>query len=353
MAQANFGGYDQLSAALAETFREYVDDNVFISNMVFQRGWQDAEKVDQGRFLSLPILTGLNQTAQSFGAYDEVNSSPQQELSVAAFPWSFYQAAVMLDYQTLSLNRGPNTRVNLIAQQLQTAIASLANVCGQDLCQYAGGTPTFGSKAAATPNAQSAYGIIEATDDGTVVNSYGNINRTGALSFINWAGNRIAKLGQAGIGTAANDAPPSLFYALYNNCTQGLQTPTEVYTARQGVASYMFSLQAQQRLSPGDIANVGFAGAKLFAADVIADDHLLLGAGSGGNTTALAANFFAVNRNHTRFFYFGEKGFDFVPWVDAQTVIAKICRYVTAFQFCSSQPRTGGQLLNVNVVFNL
>lgn len=352
MAQANFGGYDQLSAALAETFREYVDDNVFISNMVFQRGWQDAEKVDQGRFLSLPILTGKNQTAQSFGAYDEVNSSPQSELSVAAFPWSFYQAAVMLDYQTLSLNRGPNTRVNLIAQQLQTAIASLADICGQDLCQYNGGSPTFGAKAPGTANAQAAFGIVEATDDGTVVNSYGNITRTGTNSFINWAGNRIAKLTAAGIGTAANDAPPSLFYALYNNSTQGLQVPTEVYTSKQGVAAYMFSLQAQQRLSPGDIANVGFAGAKLFAADVIADDHILNGAGTT-NTTSFGANFFAINRNHTRFFYFGEKGFDFVPWVDAQTVIAKICRYVTAFQYCSSQPRTGGQLLNVNVVFNL
>jgi hypothetical protein len=351
MAQANFGGYDQLSAALAETFREYVDDNVFISNMVFQRGWQDAEKVDQGRFLSLPILTGKNQTAQSFGQYDEVNSSPQSTLSVAAFPWSFYQAAVMLDYQTLSLNRGPNVRVNLIAQQLQTAIASLADVCGQDLCQFPGGTPSLGQKAPGTTNAQPALGIVEATDDGTVVATYGNIGRTGASAFANWGGNRLAKLTQAGIGTATNDAPPSLFYALYNNSTQGMQVPTEVYTAKQGVASYMFSLQAQQRLSPGDIANVGFAGAKLFAADVIGDDHIILATGT--TVTNLGANFFAINRNHTRFFYFGEKGFDFVPWIDAQTVIAKISRYVTAFQFCSSQPRTGGQLLNVNVVFNL
>lgn len=352
MAQANFGGYDQLSAALAETFREYVDDNVFISNMVFQRGWQDAEKVDQGRFLSLPILTAKNQTAQSFGAYDEVNSSPQSTLSVAAFPWSFYTASVMLDYQTLSLNRGPNTRVNLIAQQLQTAIASLSDVCAQDLTQYAGGTPQLGTKAPGTANAQPAFGIIEATDDGTVVNSYGNINRTGSGSFPNWAGNDIRKLTAAGIGTASNDAPPSLFYALYNNCTQGMQVPTEIYTSKQGVAAYMFSLQAQQRLSPGDIANVGFAGAKLFAADVIADDHIVNVAGSV-NTTALAANYFAINRNHTRFFYFGEKGFDFVPWVESQTTIAKICRYVTSFQYASSQPRTGGQLLYVNSVMNL
>jgi hypothetical protein len=351
MAQANYGGYDQLSAALAETFREYVDDNVFISNMVFQRGWQDAEKVDQGRFLSLPIQTGKNQTAQSFGSYDEVNSSPQSTLSVAAFPWSFYQAAVMLDYQTLSLNRGPNTRVNLIAQQLQTAIASLSDVCGQDLCQYGSGSPPLGAKAPGTANAQPAFGIVEATDDGTVVNSYGNITRTGAGSFANWAGNDIRRLTQAGIGTATNDAPPSLFYALYNNSTQGMQVPTELYTSKQGVASYMFALQAQQRLSPGDIANVGFAGAKLFAADVIADDHIINVPGTVA--TNLGANYFAINRNHTRFFYFGEKGFDFVPWVDAQTVIAKICRYVTSFQFCSSQPRTGGQLLNVNVVFNL
>jgi hypothetical protein len=342
MAQAGYGGYDQLSAALAETFREYVDDNVFGSNMVFERGWGEAERVDEGRYLSLPILSGKNQTAQAFGQYDEVNSSPQSELSVAAFPWSFYQAAIMLDYQTLSLNRGPNTRVNLVAQKLQSAIASLADVCGYDLCSAT-------KSGSATPNAYPALGIQEATDDGTVTNVYGNITRTGAGSFANWRGNLISKLLTTGIGTATNDAPPALFYALYNASTQGAQTPTEVFSTRQGVAAYMFSLQAQQRLSPGDIANVGFAAAKLFAADMIGDDHIQ----APVNGSYVGANFYALNRNHTRFFYFGSKGFEFVPWVDAQTVVAKVARYIIGFQYASSQPRTGGQLVNVNVVTNL
>jgi hypothetical protein len=111
----------------------------------------------------------------------------------------------------------------------------------------------------------------------------------------------------------------------------------------------MFALQAQQRLSPGDIANVGFSGAKLFNADVMADDHIY----NPINGAYVGANFFEINTKHTRFYYYGDKGFDFVPWSDAASVIAKLARYITSFQFCSSQPRTGGQLLNVNAVYNL
>jgi len=351
MASSGYGGFDQLSSALAETFRPYVDDNVFGSNMVFQEGWDEAEKVDPGRFLALPIVSGKNQTAQAFGAFDEVNSSPQSTNSVAAFPWSFYQVAVTMDYQTLTLNRGPNVRINLIAEQLQIGIASISDVCGQDLCQF--GAATFGSKAGATPNGVPLFGIVEATDDGTVDNVYGNIARTGAGSFVNWQGNDIRKLTTANIGLAANDAPLSLFYALYNNSTQGTAVPTHVFSSRQGVAAYMFALQPQQRLSPGDIANAGFAGAYLFAARVLGDDHILNPISTGSATGAIGCNFFAINMNHTRFFYPAQKGFDFIPWVEAQSRVARTSRYVTGLQFCSSQPRTGGLLTNVNSTSNL
>jgi hypothetical protein len=262
--------------------------------MVFKEGWEDAERVEPGRFLALPILSAKNQTAQAFGAYDEVSSSPQSLFSAAAFPWSFYQAAVMLDYQSLSLNRGPNVRVDIIASQLETAIASLSDACGQDLCQYAG----LGAKTTPTPNGQPAYGIVEATDDGTLVNNYGQILRTGTNSFANWQGNDIRKLLTTGIGNPTNDAPPSLFYALYSQATHGAQTPTDVFSTRQGVAAYMFALQAQQRLSPGDIANVGFSGAKLFNADVMADDHIY----NPINGAYVGANFFEINTKHTRFY---------------------------------------------------
>lgn len=343
VAQSYNAQYDQLSVTTAETFREIVDDNVFTSNTVFERSWSEAEKVAAGRYFVVPILTSKNQTATAFGMYDEVPAAPQSPFSAAQFPWSFYTTAVMLSYPELATNKGVNQRVDLVAGQLETAIGSLADLVGNDIC-------VFSPKGAATATAINALGIVEATDDGTLVNSYGNITRTGSGSFPNWQGNDVRKLLQSGIGNATNDASPSFFYNGYNLCVQGKQAPTEGYTSKQGVAAYMYSLQAQQRFSPGDVANPGFAGAALFNCLVMADDHII----NPTQSSNIGCNLYLVNKRHTRFFYFDRKGVDFIDWVDSpQGSIAKLCRYVLSFQYASSQCRTGGQVLYFNSLGNL
>ncbi|GAC1428975.1 MAG: hypothetical protein NVSMB5_23570 [Candidatus Velthaea sp.] len=333
--------YDQLSASMAETFLRSVDDNVFVSNLVFQNSWDEAEQVEEGRTLNIDILTGKNQTATAFGQNDEISSSPQTLLSAASFPWPFYVVSVAMDYQTLKINRGRNQRVKLVAVQIQAGIASLADIAGVDICNVA--------KSPATTNGINALGIVEATDDGTLVNLYGNILRTGAGSFANWQGNVNRKLLVSGIGSTANDAPFALFYDVFTRATQGAETPTEVYTTKQGVAAYMFAQQAQQRVAPMDIANAGMGGANLFGAPIFADEHLV----PPTNGLNIGANYYLLNRRHTKFRYMGDKGFEFFPWIDLPNRVAKVARYVTSFQYASSQPRTGGQLLNVNAVTNL
>lgn len=334
--------YDQLSVVLAETCRDVVDDNVFVSNTVMERGWEQAEQVAPGRFFMVPLVTGKNMNATAFGMYDEVPAAPQTVFSAASYPWSFYVVSIQESYPEVATNRGINQRVDLVSGQVDVAIESLADLIGNDLCSL--------TKGPATLNAVSAFGIVEATDDGTLVNVYGNITRTGGGSFANWQGQDIRKLTTAGIGAASNDAPISQYYNLYNLTTQGQQTLTEIYSSKQGIASYQYALQAQQRFAAGEIANAGFAGAAFNNALMLADDHVP----NPTNGANIGCNYYGLNKRHTRFFYFGRKGVEFVDWVDAPSgALAKIARYVVAFQYASSQCRTGGQLLNVNALSNL
>jgi len=326
---------------MAETFRRSVDDNVFVSNLVFELNWDEAEQVEEGRTLNIDLLTGTNQTATAFGQNDEISSSPQTIVSTASYPWPFYVVSVAIDYQTLKINRGRNARIKLVAVQVQAGIASLANVCGSDLTNV--------TKTQATQNGINTLGVVEATDDGTVVNLYGNILRTGPGSFVNWQGNDNRALLSSGIGTPTNDAPFQLFYAVFTNCTQGAETPTECFTTKGGVGAYMFAQQAQQRVAPMDIANAGMGGANIFGTPILADEHFT----PPTNGSKIGANFYFINRRHTKFYYMGEKGFEFFPWVDLPNRVGKVARYVTCFQYASSQCRTGGQLLNVNSIQNV
>ena len=329
---------------MAEEFLDAVSDNVFVSNLVFQNGWDEAERRNEGRTLNIDLMTGKNQTATAFGQNDEVDSSAQTILSVASYPWTFYVVSVPVSYQELKISRGRNERVNLVAVLVENGIASIADVIGNDLTNL--------TKGPVTQNGINALGIVEATDDGTLVNLYGNILRTGPGSFVNWPGQDNRSLLASNIGTATNDMPYALFASVYARCTQGVESPTEIYTTKGGVAAYMFAQQAQQRVAPMDIANMGMSGANVFNAPVFADDHItpVLGGASG---TKVGCNFYFLNRRHTKFYYMGDKGFEFFPWVDQPNRVGKVSRYVTSLQYASDQCRANGAIYNVNDVANL
>lgn len=334
------GGYDQESAMIAESFVPYVTDNVFQSNRTTKVAWDSALRVDEGRFLALPLATAKNQTAQSFGQYDTLASGPQSLLAVAAFPWSWYQAAVTIDYQTLRLVRGPNMRVDNLTFQVQMAIASLADLIGNDICSLTKG-----------PNSQTgipALGIVEASDNGTNYNVYGNIARMGTNAFTNWQG-QCTFLATSGLGNASNDAARSQLLRVFTACSIGDATPTHIFCNQQAVSSYMFTLDSQIRVSPGDSANPYLGNPHLLGAEVVGDNHIAP-VTSGAN---IGYDFYYLNMNHTRMFYFGYKGFDYVPWIDTPNVLSKTSRYVTAFQFASDEPRLNGTYGPVNDLANL
>lgn len=334
---------DQFAISLAEDFREVVDDNVFVSNTVMADAWPDAEERPPGRWLALPILTAKNSNATAFGQYDPVPGAAQTIISAATFPWSFYTVALNMSWQELRMIQGANERVDLVQVQLEDAIASMNDLIGNDL--------TNTTKGKSTANGVNVLGIIEATDDGTVINNYGSILRTGSNSFANWQGNDNRKLLTSGIGSSSNDPTAAMFFSSYTACTQGKQSPSDVYSTKQGVATFMNIMQPQQRFVSGDIANPGFGGAALFGAFVKADDHIT----NPTNSTNIGCNFYFINRYHTHFYYMGpRKGSEFIPWTNnADGSIAQTCRYVLAMQYASSQCRTGGQLLNANALSNL
>jgi hypothetical protein len=313
---------------------------VFQSNRVVRVMWDNAQRHDEGRFLALPILTAKNDTAQSFGQYDLLASGPQSLYSVASMPWSWYQTAVSLDYITVKLVRGPNMRVDNLTTQIETAIGSITDLLGQDTCST--------NKGRTTQHGNPLVGIYEACDAGAAFDVYANIARLGTNSFSNWQG-QVISLATTNIGTASNDAARSQILRNYTACVVGDAAPTHIMGHQQAVSSYMFTMDSQVRLSPGDAANPYLGNPHLLGAIWIGDTHF----DTYSNGTAVGYNFFYVNANHTKYRYFGEKGFDFVPWIDTPNVLEKTCRYVIGLACASDNPRLNGIYGPVNDLLNL
>jgi len=340
MPTSGLGGFDQSSSILAESFAPYVSDAVFIGNRIVRVCWDNAQRHDEGRFLALPILTAKNDTAESFGQSDTLSSGPQSLYSVASMPWSWYQTAVSLDYITVKLVRGPNMRVDNLTVQIETAIGSITDLLGQDTCSA--------TKGRSTNHGMPLVGIPEACDNGAVFDVYANIARLGTNSFANWQGQAIV-LATSGLGTASNDAARSQILRNMAACVVGDASPTHIFGHQQAVSSYMFTLDSQVRVSPGDSANPYLGNPHLLSAQWIGDNHF----DTIASGTNIGYNFFYVNANHTKYRYFGEKGFDFVPWIDTPNVLEKTCRYVIGLANATDNPRLNGLYGPCNDLLNL
>jgi hypothetical protein len=108
-------------------------------------------------------------------------------------------------------------------------------------------------------------------------------------------------------------------------------------------------MDSQVRVSPGDSANPYLGNPHLLGAQWIGDNHF----DTIANGTSVGYNFFYVNANHTKYRYFGEKGFDFVPWIDTPNVLEKTCRYVIGLACASDNPRLNGIYGPANDLLNL
>ncbi len=334
---------------LAETFLEYADDSFFKSAAVVSRGWEESVRVDPGRYLAFDIISSDNQNAGVFGPFDVIPQDPQAILSTGNQQWSWYTCSIQMDYQTLASAQGRNQRLKPVATQLQTGLASIAKNLDIDLTN----TSALGGKGRNLGTGVNALSVIDACDNGTNTNNYCGITRTGAGSFANWQGQNIGSastpLALSGLGNATNDPAWKWYAQIFTLCTIGDQGPTDVVTSKSGVSSYMNVQAANQRVSPGDSAEIGFADAFLFNAAMYGDDYLYFPTNSG----SIGCNYYLLNMGHTSFFYFGKKGYDFIDWMDTQNVIAKVCRYVTMLAFVATEPRLNGALQNINALINL
>ena len=340
---SNLGGYDDSSTILAEEFAPYVSDAVFIGNRVIRVFWDNARKHNEGRFLALPLLTQKNNTVVNFGQYDTLPSGPQSIYSVASYPWSWYAAAVTLDYITVKLVRGPNMRVDNLVVQEEDAIGSLTDAFGQDSCSQ--------TKSESTQHGNPLVGVYEACDNGNTYDVYGNLARLGTGSLPTWQGAAIYNV-QSGIGNATNDTSRAAILRNYGAAVVGDACPTHLMGHQQMVSSYMFTLDSQVRVSPGDSANPALSNPGFLAAQWIGDNHFDTYTGTS-NTNAIGYNMFYVNVPHTCYRYFGEKGFDFIPWLDTPNVLEKTCRYVTGFAMASDNCRLNGLITYLNDLLNL
>jgi hypothetical protein len=240
-----------------------VTDNNALLKVLSKRG--NVKPFSGGNVILQEISFAENGNVGYYSGYDLLPVAAQDVISAAEY--SIKQAACPVVVSGLEelQNAGKEQIIDLLEGRISVAEASLANLLANGV--YSDGTGSGGKQITG----------LDAAVPVTNTNTYGGIDR-GTWTF--WR-NQVDNDGSAVSSTTVQ----GVFNALYASCLRGSDHPDLIVLDNATWATYMASLQANQRFTDADTADLGFPTVKFMGSNVVLDG------GIGGNATANTAYF--------------------------------------------------------------
>ena len=235
MAVPNLG---ELSALTRDYVSRRLSDNVFLSNVIFERLRQNEETYDGGEKIREPIIYDddpADTTGGSFTRTQTINNVEREGVDAAQYDPAFYYQTIVLWDQDLAKNgRGDTQLLSLHDARVQTAELRLRGRFSRHF---------FGT-AAGTPNILGSLDLFSST------NTYGGISRS-SQSF--W---RPVIQNNAGTGRALT---LRILDNLYEAVHDAEIRPTIGITSTEVIAKYKSLLHPQQRfMNNEEMTRAGF-----------------------------------------------------------------------------------------------
>jgi hypothetical protein len=243
-----------------------IADNVTANNAVltYLSKGGNVKTFSGGNTILQEISFAANGNAGYYSGYDVLPVAQQDVISAAEYQIKQVAVPVVISGLEMLQNSGKQQIIDLLEQRLAVAEASMANLVSNGI--YSDGTGTGGKQitglGAAVPLA--------------ATNTYGGIDRT---AFPVWK-NQVVDT--SGVTSATVQGS---WNSLYAKCVRGSDHPNLILVDSATWQIYMASLQAIQRFTSADAANLGFAAVKYMNTDVVLDG------GIGGNCPANTAFF--------------------------------------------------------------
>lgn len=265
---------DSLNSLFATTFRHaknkivdnIVVDSVFLSMMgqkqlakelrsdrtleteVFGDGIELMD--DPGREIQFPLMYKKNSTSGAYGAFDILDTTPQDPFTVALYPWRSFAGSVNLSNEDLDKNSGSKTK---IIDYLKSYISNLELSLSDDYTNM-----LLGQRAA---NSNSTFGLLDLISD-TPASNPGGGNVGGIDASVNtWWQNYATSFGSASFGTDQTGAGCQALRKAVRLTTFGNKRPTVIMggnSAYEQLESTMLNQNRFMNKGALALANAGF-----------------------------------------------------------------------------------------------
>lgn len=327
--------YDALLSTTLAAMRKTIVDNIFKDSafLTYIRNSGAWKSQNGGERISYPLMYGDNDTVKTVGGYEQLDTTPQDGMTTAFFPWAEIGGTISISRKEERQNVGEGRLINLLEAKIKQAEMSMREKLNGDLICGTVNTATFVPETSTGGNLgllPLAYFLrkLNATDP-LVGGNVGNI----AGATYSWWRHQTADIGSNGSQTGNAFALNATTYAglkaalrrMYNYCSRGSGgSPDLVVMDQVSFETYENSLDTAVRYLNTKMADLGFDTIKLRGATCIWDEKVPdVYTGTAAITKGTA---FFINTNFYNIFYDSETDIITTPFVEPENQTVKTAK---------------------------
>lgn len=256
MAFANTSITDVIASTIQNRSRT-IADNVTKNNALLARLGQrgNIRTISGGNVILEELSFAENANAGFYSGYDLLPVAAQDVISAAEFQIKQLACPVVISGLEMLQNSGKEALIDLLEARLNVAESTMMNKLAQSV--YSDGTGSGGKE---------ITGLNAAVPSSPGSGTYGGIDR-GTWGF--WR-SQLYDFSTA-VVTPGPTTIQNAMNTLWASCTRGNDRPDLIVLDTVYWGYYMASLQAIQRFTSPDSANLGFPTIKFMDADVVLD----------------------------------------------------------------------------------
>ena len=238
--------FDALATTTLDNFRNILVDNIF-DNFPFlsylngklgkaMRGSTVKRLEDGGDRIIEQLLYALNSTAKSYSGYEILDTTAQEGMTVARFPWKQYAVSISISGLERRQNQGSKTRLlNLLESKSTQASMTLRDQLSQGA--FSDGT---------------GNGAKDLTGLQALISATGTVGGLDVATYPWWVSQENTSVGSFASGGL------KAMRAEYNSASFGNDKPDFIVSDQATFERYEDALQPQERYSNTTVANSGF-----------------------------------------------------------------------------------------------
>ena len=235
MPNANF---DTLLSTTLHNYRKTLEDNIFSARPLcyWLKRKDKIRTINGGVKIVVPLIYALNSTAGSYAGYDTLDTTPQEGITSAEYPWKQFAASIAISGLEEAQNNGDEEVIDLLEAKIMQAEETIAEQ--MDVMFFADGSGNAG---------KDWWGLTAAVDTGNPsVGNYGNIDR----SVDTWW--------QSYKETTATALTVPIMATAYNTVSKGNDHPDYIITTQTLFEKYELALTPSLRYTDNKSADAGF-----------------------------------------------------------------------------------------------